>query len=88
MRSWLALGFSVAAFGCSAMALLIVLGQSETEIPGVGGSVAPEQHTRSMQIESEEEPVDPAQAFQAQLARNEELLLQLRRGELTPSGDQ
>ncbi len=97
-RSWIALGISTLALGCSGASLWIVLRQPQptvtqgspsgsTDQPVSLRRVQPESSSASGIRQSSATP-DPVEAFQAQLLRNEEILLQLRQGELTRSQDQ
>jgi len=48
----------------------------------------PDEASAEIQVDVEAATPDPVEAFQAQLIRNEEILRQLREGELTRSQDQ
>lgn len=119
-RSWIAVGISLVALGCSGASLLVTLRQLPSATPEISDRTpadpaldppvdrSPEQASRSepadapvsltrvrpdrssseLQTPFETATPDPVEAFQAQLIRNEEILRQLREGELTRSQDQ
>ena len=91
-RSWIALGISILALGCSGASLWIVLRQSQPTLTQDSPSASTDQPVSLRQVQpnaaSAPESPDPVEAFQAQLLRNEEILRQLRQGELTRSQDQ
>lgn len=92
-RSGWALGISVVALGCSVAALVIQVRDSgirRSDLAPVEAlrSSAPEEAMDLTQLSSDRSTPDPVQAFQAQLLRNEEILRQLRAGELPKTTDE
>ncbi len=110
-RSWIAVGISGVALGCSVVSLVITLRQSPSVTPESSDRVStdrssaqsqdqtfddplsltrarPDETSAEIQVDVEAATPDPVEAFQAQLIRNEEILRQLREGELARSQDQ